>query len=272
MSGNGTRDPDRILAQIQETRSEMDSTLRAIESRLTPGELIDQGLNYLRRSGGREFVENLGTSLKTNPLPATLVGIGLAWLMVAQQTGRTAAPASREDADTDNGSITMESFASAVSTARERVSETAESIGTTADRISASANRARERVSATADRARDAWNATTASTRQQIDRARSQYRHMLREQPLALGFVGVGLGALLAASMPRTRQEDELMGSASDEIKQRIGDVGREQLQKVGEAGREQLQKVSEAASDATNAGSRSDGDTRPSAADRPSG
>jgi len=272
MSSNGTRDPDRILAQIEETRSEMDSTLRAIENRLTPGELIDQGLNYLRRSGGREFVENLGASLKANPLPATLVGIGLAWLMVAQQNGRNAAPVVEDDTDTGEGSVTLESFASAVSTARDRVSETADRLSETADhardrvsaaadRVSATANRARQRMSATADRARDAWNATTDTTRQQLHRARSQYRHVLQEQPLALGFVGVGLGALLAASMPRTRQEDEMMGRASDEVKERIGDAGREQLQRVSEAARE-----------ATNAPSRSGGDSSPSAGDRPTG
>jgi hypothetical protein len=225
-NGNGSRDPDRILAQIEETRSEMDSTLRAIESRLTPGELIDQGLDYLRHSGGREFIENLGTSLKANPVPATLVGIGLAWLMLTQHTGRTGAAQRR--ADTDDDSSTTETFAAAVSTARDP-------------------------VSATADRARDAWNATTSSAREQIDRARDQYRHVLQEQPLALGFVGVGLGALLAAAMPRTRQEDELLGGASDSVKERIG-----------EATREQIEKVREASGAAADASVRSDGESGP--------
>jgi hypothetical protein len=71
----------------------------------------------------------------------------------------------------------------------------------------------------------------------------------------------VGLGALLAASMPRTRQEDELMGRASDEVKERIGD-----------ARREQLQRVSEAANEAANAQSRSDGDSSRRAGDGPTG
>jgi len=72
-NGNGTRDPDAIIASIERTRSEMDSTLSAIEERLTPGQMMDQGLEYLRNSGGREYLSNLGSSLKDNPLPATLV-------------------------------------------------------------------------------------------------------------------------------------------------------------------------------------------------------
>jgi hypothetical protein len=228
-NGNGSRDPDRILAQIEETRSEMDSTLRAIESRLTPGELIDQGLDYLRHSGGREFIENLGTSLKANPVPATLVGIGLAWLMLTQRTGRTVASRMSDDTHVhDDRPRAMEDIAAAVSTARDR-------------------------VSATADRARDAWNATTSSTREQFDRARDQYRHVLQEQPLAVGFVGVGLGALLAAAMPHTRQEDKLLGRAADDVKEKIREVGHEQAGKVRAA-----------VGDGSDAGPRADGDTQP--------
>ena len=48
MRHNGDRSPDEILAGIERTRSELDSTLSAIEHRLTPGQLVDQGLDYLR--------------------------------------------------------------------------------------------------------------------------------------------------------------------------------------------------------------------------------
>jgi hypothetical protein len=79
--GNGTRRPEEILAEIHRTRDEMDHTLQAIEHRLTPGQLVDQGLDYLKNSGAREYVNNLSSSVKTHPLPATLTGIGIAWLM-----------------------------------------------------------------------------------------------------------------------------------------------------------------------------------------------
>ena len=49
MNGNGTRSPDAIIADIQQIRSEMDSTLLAIEERLTPGQMVDQGLDTVKK-------------------------------------------------------------------------------------------------------------------------------------------------------------------------------------------------------------------------------
>jgi len=78
---HGGKRPDEILAEIDRTRGEMDRTLSAIEQRLTPGQLVDQGLDYLRHSGANEFVQNLGGTAKQNPLPVAVTAIGIAWLM-----------------------------------------------------------------------------------------------------------------------------------------------------------------------------------------------
>ena len=78
MRHNGERRPEEIQAEIARTRGDMDATLTAIEQRLTPGQLVDQGLDYIRSSGANEFVSNLGGSVKNNPIPVTLMGIGMA--------------------------------------------------------------------------------------------------------------------------------------------------------------------------------------------------
>jgi hypothetical protein len=102
MSTNGSgKRPDEILAEIDHTRHEMDRTLSAIEHRLTPGQLVDQGLDYLRHSGATEFVQNLGGTAKQNPMPIAITAIGLAWLMAlgrqpAQHQGAGAGSAMRE--------------------------------------------------------------------------------------------------------------------------------------------------------------------------------
>jgi hypothetical protein len=222
MNGNGTRNPDTILAEIEHTRSQMDSTLDAIERRLTPGELIDQGLNYLRNSGGREFVSNLGTSLKENPLAASLAGVGLAWLMATQQGSRSTARSSvQADAGDSPASDLFDRAADSAAAAKEKVAGALET--------------AREGLNSTGQRARNAWSKTTETTRDQLDRARDQYRHVLEGQPLALGVVGLGIGALLAALAPRTRQEDELMGKTAEALKENLAVAGRDQLQNIGE-------------------------------------
>lgn len=177
---DGLQRPEEILAEIEQTRHEMDSTLTAIGQRLTPGQLVDQGIDYLRSSGANEFVQNLGGQVKNNPLPVALVGIGVAWLMASSRQ-----PPQHGHASPGPG-----------------LGERAENIK---GRLSESAQAVRGRVAG-----------LTGSARSQAERARSGMDYMMREQPLALGAVGVALGAVLAAMAPRTRQEDELMGETRD--------------------------------------------------------
>lgn len=79
------KSPDEIEEEIQRTRAEMSRTLHALERRLSPGQLVDQALGYFRGSGegSSEFATNLGRSIKDNPVPVTLMGIGLGWLMLS---------------------------------------------------------------------------------------------------------------------------------------------------------------------------------------------
>ncbi len=72
---------DQYIEEIEQTREEIDRTLLLLQGKLSPRELWDQAL---RSSGGaRELSLNLGRTLRDNPIPATLLGISLIWLIVA---------------------------------------------------------------------------------------------------------------------------------------------------------------------------------------------
>jgi hypothetical protein len=249
MRHNGEKRPDEILAEIERRRSDIDDTLQAIERKLTPGQLVDQGLDYLRHSGAREFASNLGNSVKDNPLPVALVGIGLAWLMVGSRADGGAArlPSSRlperasETADLlgdrageatarfgERVGATLDDASDAVSSAREK-------LGDTVDRASRVARAARDRVTETAGAARERAAELGGAARHQVDRARVGYDRMMREQPLALGAIGLAVGAIIAASVPRTREEDRLMGPARDRLLDEAKDTAKEQLDKATE-------------------------------------
>jgi ElaB/YqjD/DUF883 family membrane-anchored ribosome-binding protein len=193
MKDNGGRRPEQILTEIHRTRDELEKTLTAIEHRLTPGQLVDHGIDYLRQSGANEFVHNLGGAAKQNPLPVALVGIGLAWLMAL---GRQPA---RSDG---SGTSTSETLAST----RERVSGTVSSM--------------RERASEVSDTARHQW-----------ERARDGLDHLVHEQPLALGAIGLAIGAVLGAAAPRTRVEEQMMGQAS----RNLGDKAEQAVREVAQ-------------------------------------
>ena len=117
MRTNGSKRPEEILAEIDHTRHEMDRTLSAIEHRLTPGQLMDHGLDYLRHSGANEFVQNLGGTAKQNPLPVALTTIGLAWLMAL----------GRQPAEQNYGSTSSSAISEGMSSMRDSAANVGES-------------------------------------------------------------------------------------------------------------------------------------------------
>ena len=179
--GNGSaRRPQEIQAEIERTRREMDGTLSAIEHRLTPGQIFDQGVQYLRNNGGTEFLSNLGDQAKQNPMPVALVGIGLAWLMATNRTSN---------------------------------SGTEPELG-----IGERASEAKARLGEAASNVRDKAAQVRDTAQAQIDRAKSGFDTMMRDQPLALGTIGLAIGALAAALAPRTRQEERIAGKIDERI------------------------------------------------------
>jgi DNA-binding FrmR family transcriptional regulator len=76
-------DPAQIERELDATRSRLGGHLDALQNRLSPGQSLDDVMDQLRANGGAEFGQNLLASVRNNPLPAALTGIGLAWMMAA---------------------------------------------------------------------------------------------------------------------------------------------------------------------------------------------
>lgn len=89
MSQN-TSDPAVIEQQLEQTRSRLGTHLTELQNRFTPGQVIDDLTKYFRGKEGAEFGRSLVDSVRANPLPAALTGIGLAWLMASNPRGGTA--------------------------------------------------------------------------------------------------------------------------------------------------------------------------------------
>ena len=85
MTDTTTLEQNRIEDNLERTRSRMDARLSELQERLSPGQVLDDLMTYFRGSEGAEFGRNLLDSVKNNPLPAALTGIGLTWLMAANQ-------------------------------------------------------------------------------------------------------------------------------------------------------------------------------------------
>jgi len=229
--------PEQIENEIEHTRAEVSATIDAIQSKLTPGQLMDQTLGYLRSSLPAEFGSNLSRSVRDNPIPVALLGIGLAWLMMGgQQNGRMRRYAQDVDSDLDVAGgqrETGDAPGAHTAAAGERLRQrTAELSG----RAREAADSMRERLGATTDSARARLDDIGQRSREGYQRARGQIDHVIEEQPLVLGAVGLAVGAVLGASLPRTRQEDEWLGGTRDRVLDGARQAAREQVDAVKQA------------------------------------
>ncbi|WP_018238349.1 DUF3618 domain-containing protein [Ensifer sp. BR816] len=70
-----------LQREIEADRQRIEEKLHAIQERMSPGQLMDEVLDYAKTSGGAEYLSNLGVALKANPIPVALMGVSLAWLL-----------------------------------------------------------------------------------------------------------------------------------------------------------------------------------------------
>ncbi|MFL5333017.1 MAG: DUF3618 domain-containing protein [Geminicoccaceae bacterium] len=99
---NEGSDTGRIEQELDHTRSRLDATIGALQDKLAPGEMVEQAIAYFREGGGVEFRRNLGHTVRENPIPVALIGVGLGWLMLsnARQGGSNGDDRSSSRGDT----------------------------------------------------------------------------------------------------------------------------------------------------------------------------
>ena len=240
----------RIEQDLEQTRARLDATIGALQQKLSPGQLLDQSLAYLKESGGAEFGRNLKLDVQSHPMPVALVGIGLAWLMMSGATRASShdvrfgyEPRSWDDECQDAEGLVAKANAAAAAvqrTASESVQAFEERVAAAKAAALGIARGVGELASAFASRVNVAMQQAGARSRSAV----SSVRHgaglaagglrttsgrtfgFLQDQPLLLGALGISVGALLAALLPPTRTEDELVGGWSDRVRDRARRAG----------------------------------------------
>ena len=79
---------ERLERETERTRAEVEHTLAELRGRMSPGQIAERATDYLRGSDGRALVHNLRRQVVENPLPAALIGAGIAWLAISTTIGR----------------------------------------------------------------------------------------------------------------------------------------------------------------------------------------
>lgn len=243
------KSPQQLEREIDATRARMERTLDILERRISPSAMLDEVLGMARRNGG-DFARNLTTQVKNKPLPTLLTGIGLVWLMTAsdrppQYYGDRDRSHALRDAKARAQGLTesvRERAGSMADSTREHAGDMADSARNIADSARDTAHQVREKAHRLGERAHEMTDSVREGAAHARDaaqrggeRIRNEYQHLLREQPLLLGGLGLALGAALGAMAPRTETEDELLGEYSSRLKREARHQGQEQYQRAKE-------------------------------------
>ncbi len=278
------RSSTEIESDIRQTRGRMDATLDEIGNRLSARSLLNSALDWWEsrstatRSGGaaKDTYETIAKRVKENPIPALLVGAGVAWMIIDATTGDDektgvdtganlskgirsgGAPSSpseylNEPGDSsDSRPGVAESVKGKLEDAKQSVTEVA---GAAKEKVSAlgeAANEAAVDVSRRAQKAYQEGRSTTLKIGRSIESgyhsSAEQLENAMEEYPLAVGIGFAALGALIGVLLPRTRREDELLGEHSDELVKATKEKGQELL----ERGKVVAERVAESALEET--------------------
>jgi Protein of unknown function (DUF3618) len=176
----------QLEREAEQTRSQLAATLDELRSRITPGQLLDQTLDFARESNAGEFVRNLGRDARDNPLPLALMGAGIAWLMMTNGRRRGFDAALTDATNSASGAIY----------------DTKSRARGDAELVSSAESGAPEPASGISQDAAAAGGSFLA---------------FCREHPLVLGGIGLALGALVGAALPSSESGDPHGAGASGE-------------------------------------------------------
>ena len=171
-------DPDVIRRHIENTRAQMTSTINQIGERLSPDYLLDKAKSSVREATVGKFKDmsyeanrrmegmsnSMSDTVRANPLPVALIGLGLGWLLMSDRSKRQQHEMRGHYRTTGYRYYEGNDGPGAMDQMRYRVGDAADAVQDRAadlqDRISGTAQRVGDNVSETAQRTGEAVRET----------------------------------------------------------------------------------------------------------------
>jgi ElaB/YqjD/DUF883 family membrane-anchored ribosome-binding protein len=250
-----------IQSEIANTRAEMSETIDALQEKLRPANLVSDATDKMKTATA-EKVKNMADTAsetaqdvaretrdrmydvvegaKQNPVPALMIGAGVAWLLMDRSRNKGGNGSSRR--------IERSEYSNAAGPGYQ---------GGDYDRAfgaiygeAAYAGQGHTSSGSVASRSADALHDARDTAQRTARRTQSQLQRMLRENPLLVGAAAVLVGAAVGASLPETDRENEIMGEARDSIVDRAQEAARDAATTVREVAGEAVGKVTEKVGD----------------------
>jgi hypothetical protein len=168
------------------------------------------------------FIDDLGDAARRNPISALLIGIGIASLFasgksvarvgdVLRSAGLDRVPAAAKDT---------------LDTVKLRIGSGSEAVR---DAANSSLDALREKGADTVGQVTE-YSRTMLDPSELLDTARDNLTELFRAQPLALGVIGLAIGAGVAAALPDTDVEDTYLGEASNTVRNKTAEFAGHQV------------------------------------------
>ena len=257
-----------IQDSIEQTREQMSETIGELQERLSPAHIkaqireatIGKVEDMAQRASDTmyEARQSVVSTVTSNPVPAALVGIGLAWLWMNRRNGGSSyedtarrwryrgggydrgydrypddsyrrfdeGGMSSYDRDERSAPGLASKASDAISGASDKISG---AVGQASDKISGLVGQAREassqfaartkdRVSGMVDQAQQTADRVKSSAQNQAQMAQDRFNRAMDENPLAVGAIALAVGTAIGLAIPQTRKENEWMGEARDNL------------------------------------------------------
>jgi ElaB/YqjD/DUF883 family membrane-anchored ribosome-binding protein len=269
-----TDETEAIRGDIEGTRTNMSSTIDAIQEKLSPQRLTEQAKDAVRDATvgkvqdmasniadtAKDTGSGLMDSIRENPLPAALVGIGVGWLFLSAR--RRAAERDRwragygsgsrrsvnsypDDRYGQYGSSQYRGQYGSSQPSQQENGKMSQMADTAKDKMSGVGERAQEMTDTLKERAGDMGE----QAQWQARRARGWLEHTWDEYPLVVAGAALAAGALVGLSIPETQAERELMGEASGNVLQKAADTAQDVTQNASEKAQQVMQETTPDAS-----------------------
>ncbi len=186
---------------------------------------------------GTHFIEDLGDAVRKNPLSAALIGMGILWLFAGSRPVERVGDFARSSGLDRIPDAAGNAFDAARSTLRSGTDAVGERVASAKDVVKVGVVDALD--SATrygreyADTASDYVTSIPGSSAEVFNTVRSNLSDIFEAQPLALGAIGIAIGAGIAAALPGTEIEADYLGETSDTVRGKAAEFAAEQTDRV---------------------------------------
>lgn len=276
MNPESHNEADAIRSDIDVTRRRMDDTMDALQNRLQGRHLIDEILGFFRGkatdgdSRMQHMKENISQSantaihavvdtVKANPIPALMIGAGVAWMIYESRRERTAGewvedntfaddvrlsqvqydpdyqdrPLEYPAATSAQGEFGMEQETSKLSEMGHKIGDKASAAkDAVRDKMSSMKQRAGEKMQGIKQRAGEMSSHARERAQVAYQQTRERVVSTAHEHPLELGLGLLATGLLIGLAIPTPGPVNRKLGPTADRLRQRTRETGREMLEK----------------------------------------